>query len=94
MSDTKVNRPDQSDSTELSATQLRDVQQKLDELQDAGLTPEKLRSLLFHKMLDFYQVPRNHFLRESETPERLDDPSLVTRLTELGFAKRNCVSLH
>ncbi|MBS3796299.1 MULTISPECIES: hypothetical protein [unclassified Pseudoalteromonas] len=69
------------------AQQLQEVQLQLDSIQDAGVTPQYLRYVLFQKMLDVYQVPKDHAMRANSTPERLDDPGLISQLTELGFAK-------
>ncbi|WP_462168970.1 hypothetical protein [Pseudoalteromonas lipolytica] len=73
---------------------LVDIQQQLDELQQNGMTAMDIRTVLFNKMLDVYQVPRDHFLRDSETPERIDDPTIVTRLKQLGFSKKSRQQLH
>lgn len=67
--------------------QLQDVQLQLDSLQDAGITPQYMRYVLFQKMLDLYQVPKDHAMRTKSTPTRLDDPDLITQLKEMGFAK-------
>ena len=76
------------------AGKLVDIQQQLDELQQNGMTAMDIRTVLFNKMLDVYQVPSDHFLRDSETPERIDDPTIVTRLKQLGFSKKRRHQLH
>ncbi|WP_105201041.1 MULTISPECIES: hypothetical protein [unclassified Pseudoalteromonas] len=72
---------------EPDAQQLQDVQLQLDSLQDAGVTPQYMRYVLFQKMLDVYQVPKDHAMRTKSTPTRLDDPDLIGKLKEMGFAK-------
>ncbi|GGE80220.1 MULTISPECIES: hypothetical protein [Pseudoalteromonas] len=73
---------------------LSDIQQQLDELQKNGMTAMDIRTVLFNKMLDVYQVPSDHFLRDSETPERIDDPTIVVKLKQLGFTKKRRYQLH
>jgi hypothetical protein len=53
-----------------------------------------MRAVLFQKMLDIYQVPENHFLRDSETPSRIDDPSIINKLKQLGFTKKHQYQIH
>ncbi|MCF7500450.1 MULTISPECIES: hypothetical protein [unclassified Pseudoalteromonas] len=73
---------------------LIDIQRRLDELQHDGMSATDIRTVLFNKMLDVYQVPNDHFLREGKTPARIDDPSIVTKLKELGFSKKSRHQLH
>ncbi|WP_158681445.1 hypothetical protein [Pseudoalteromonas sp. T1lg88] len=51
------------------------------------MTPQYMRYVLFQKMLDVYQVPKDHAMRTKSTPTRLDDPDLIGKLKEMGFAK-------
>ncbi|WP_440053170.1 hypothetical protein ACSLBF_09455 [Pseudoalteromonas sp. T1lg65] len=67
------------------AAPFSDLQDKLDAIQDSGMTALTIRNILFHKMLDMHAVPTDHYLREEETPSRLDDPQLIEKLNELGF---------
>tara|TARA_B100000700_G_scaffold303696_1_gene375485 strand:- start:429 stop:710 length:282 start_codon:yes stop_codon:yes gene_type:complete len=76
------------------AGKLSDIQQQLDELQNNGMTAMDIRTVLFNKMLDVYQVPSDHFLRDGETPERIDDPAIVVKLNKLGFTKKRRHQLH
>ncbi|CCQ11642.1 hypothetical protein PALB_25430 [Pseudoalteromonas luteoviolacea B = ATCC 29581] len=71
-----------------------DLQEKLDAIQDNGMTALDIRTILFHKMLDLHCVPKNHFLRNSDTPDRLDDPSIKTKLNELGFYRHGNHPIH
>jgi len=73
---------------------LADLQNRLDEIQNNGMTAMTIRDVLFQKMLDMYQVPNDHALRESETPERIDDPSIIKRLIQLGFEKKPAYQIH
>ncbi|GAP74928.1 MULTISPECIES: hypothetical protein [Pseudoalteromonas] len=79
----------QATHSKLDKQQMRELQSQLDDIQDSGVTPEFLRYVLFQKMLDVYQVPKDHALRGDSTPERLDDPALINHLHQLGFAKRS-----
>lgn len=76
-----------SENSKAAAT-MNDVQSKLDALQDSGITPQFLRFVLFQKLLDTYQVPKDHALRRTQTPERVDDPNLIENIERLGFTKR------
>ncbi|WP_404340616.1 hypothetical protein [Pseudoalteromonas mariniglutinosa] len=67
---------------------LKDIQQQLDDLQTNGMTSNDIRAVLFNKMLDVYHVPCDHFLRNRDTPRRIDDPKLITQLEQLGFTKK------
>ncbi|WP_462158707.1 hypothetical protein [Pseudoalteromonas sp. GB56] len=73
---------------DLDPQQMHDVKQQLESIQDAGVTPQYLRYVLFQKMLDVYQVPKDHMMRSNGTPERLDDPSLINKLHKMGFSKQ------
>ncbi|HCV02002.1 hypothetical protein AAEU31_02120 [Pseudoalteromonas sp. SSMSWG5] len=73
---------------------LVDIQQRLDELQQNGMTATDIRAVLFNKMLDVYQVPSDHFLREIDTPDRIDDPNILLKLKQLGFTKKRRYQLH
>ncbi|MBE0367451.1 hypothetical protein J8L98_09485 [Pseudoalteromonas sp. MMG013] len=77
---------------DIKAGPFSDLQNRLDALQDNGMTALTIRSILFHKMLDLHSVPAEHFLREQATPQRLDDPALIEKLNALGFyRKQRCV---
>jgi hypothetical protein len=71
-----------------------DLQNRLDELQDNGMTALTIRSILFQKMLDLHSVPKDHVLREQETPQRLDDPAIIANLNELGFFRKQRSMMH
>ena len=73
---------------DLDPQQMHDVQQQLQSIQDAGVTPQYIRYVLFQKMLDVYQVPKDHTMRSNSAPERLDDPSLINKLQQMGFSKQ------
>ncbi|CAM4069902.1 hypothetical protein [Pseudoalteromonas ostreae] len=73
---------------------LVELQNRLDEIQRTGMTALAMRAMLFQKMLDIYQVPENHFLRDSETPNRIDDPSIIKKLKQLGFTKKHQHQIH
>ncbi|MDN3378130.1 MULTISPECIES: hypothetical protein [unclassified Pseudoalteromonas] len=75
-------------------SKLVELQNRLDEMQNNGMTAMTMRDVLFHKMLDVYQVPSDHFLRKSETPQRIDDPSIINRLKQLGFVKKPSYQIH
>ncbi|MFY8326144.1 hypothetical protein [Pseudoalteromonas sp. ZZD1] len=75
-------------------SKLVELQNRLDEMQNNGMTAMTMRDVLFHKMLDVYQVPSDHFLRKSETPHRIDDPSIINRLKQLGFVKKPSYQIH
>ena len=83
-----------ADTDDARSVKLSDIQQQLDELQQNGMTPMDIRAVLFNKMLDIYQVPNDHFLRDAETPERIDDPSIALQLQQLGFSKKPRYQLH
>ncbi|MFY8273159.1 hypothetical protein AAEU32_03400 [Pseudoalteromonas sp. SSDWG2] len=72
----------------MDSQQLHDVQQQLDHIQDSGVTPQYMRYVLFQKMLDVYQVPKDHTIRSNRTPDRLDDPTLISQLKRMGFSKQ------
>jgi len=76
------------------SSKLVELQNRLDEMHNNGMTAMTMRDVLFQKMLDFYQVPSDHFLRESETPQRIDDPSIINRLKQLGFVKKPSYQIH
>ena len=78
---------------DVKAGPFSDLQNRLDELQDNGMTALTIRGILFNKMLDLHSVPADHFLRKQATPNRLDDPAIIETLNELGFfrKKRNIV---
>ena len=73
------------------ASPFLDLQSRLDELQDNGMTALTIRTVLFNKMLDMHSVPADHFLRKESTPSRLDDPRILETLNELGFYKQSKV---
>ncbi len=84
----------QAVADDTNSPKLVELQNRLDEMQSNGMAAMTMRSVLFQKMLDVYQVPSNHFLRESETPQRIDDPSIILRLKQLGFAKKPSYQIH
>ena len=90
----KFTRESLANTDDAHSGKLVDIQQQLDELQQNGMTAMDIRTVLFNKMLDVYQVPRDHFLRDSETPERIDDPTIVVKLKQLGFTKKRRYQLH
>ncbi len=71
-----------------------DIQQQLDEIQNNGMSALDIKTVLFNKLLDLYQVPSEHFLRKVHTPDRIDDPSIVIKLQQLGFSKKPRYQLH
>lgn len=84
----------QAVADDVKSPKLLELQSRLDELQRTGMTAMTIRAILFQKMLDVYQVPSDHFLRDSETPNRIDDPSLLSRLKKLGFSKKTQHQIH
>ncbi|MEJ6473151.1 hypothetical protein [Pseudoalteromonas piscicida] len=73
---------------DVKAAPFSDLQDRLDAIQDNGMTALAIRNILFHKMLDLHAVPRDHFLRDEETPCAFEDPQkLVEKLNELGFVR-------
>lgn len=82
-----------ADTDDARSGKLSDIQQQLDELQQNGMTPMDIRAVLFNKMLDIYQVPNDHFLRDAETPERIDDPSIALQLQQARFFKKTSISI-
>ena len=76
---------------DIKAGPFLDLQSRLDELQDNGMTALTIRTVLFNKMLDMHSVPEAHFLRKESTPSRLDDPRILETLNDLGFYKKNKV---
>jgi len=83
-----------ANADDIKSGKLADLQKRLDEIQSNGMTAMTIRDVLFQKMLDVYQVPNDHALRESETPERIDDPSIIKRLVQLGFQKKPQYQVH
>jgi hypothetical protein len=79
---------------DVKAGPFSDLQNRLDEIQDNGMTALTIRNILFHKMLDLHNVPSDHFLRDQDTPSRLDDPSLVEKLNGLGFYRKQRSAMH
>ena len=79
---------------DLTNSKLVELQNRLDEIQRSGMTALTMRAVLFQKMLDVYQVPEDHFLRDSEIPQRIDDPSIINRLEQLGFSKKQQYQIH
>jgi hypothetical protein len=73
------------------ASPFMDLQNRLDKLQDNGMTALTIRTVLFNKMLDMHSVPADHFLRKESAPSRLDDPRIIETLNELGFYKQRKV---
>ena len=90
----KFNPQFMANADDIKSGKLADLQKRLDEIQSNGMTTMTIRDVLFQKMLDVYQVPNDHALRESETPERIDDPSIIKRLIELGFQKKPQYQVH
>lgn len=90
----KFNPQLSANADDIKSGKLADLQKRLDEIQSNGMTAMTIRDVLFQKMLDVYQVPNDHALRESETPERIDDPSIIKRLIELGFQKKPQYQVH
>ncbi|KPH63982.1 hypothetical protein AMS58_01535 [Pseudoalteromonas porphyrae] len=84
----------QAVADDVKSPRLMELQNRLDELQRNGMTAVTIRTILFQKMLDAYQVPSDHFLRDSETPNRIDDPSLLSSLKKLGFSKKPQHQIH
>ncbi|BDF94951.1 MULTISPECIES: hypothetical protein [Pseudoalteromonas] len=84
----------QAVADDLTNPKLVELQNRLDEIQRNGMTALTMRAVLFQKMLDAYQVPEDHFLRDSETPNRIDDPSIINRLEQLGFSKKQQHQIH
>ena len=76
---------------DIKAGPFLDLQSRLDELQDNGMTALTIRTVLFNKILDMHRVPEDHFLRKESTPSRLDDPKIIETLNDLGFYKKNKV---
>ncbi|MCF2856249.1 hypothetical protein L1286_02115 [Pseudoalteromonas sp. SMS1] len=85
MSKNKLNSYFPAAVDDVNAAPFSDIQKRLDDIQDSGMTALAIRNILFHKMLDLHAVPQDHFLRNESTPDRLDDPSLINKLNELGF---------
>ncbi|RJE75811.1 hypothetical protein CWB96_02230 [Pseudoalteromonas citrea] len=79
---------------DVKAAPFSDLQSRLDELQDNGMTALTIRGILFHKMLDLHSVPADHALREQEIPQRLDDPAIIANLNELGFFRKQRSMMH
>lgn len=71
-----------------------DLQEQLDIIQDNGMTAFDIRSVLFSKMLDLHNVPKDHYLRDLDTPERLDDPSIIEQLNAMGFYRTRQYAVH
>jgi len=90
----KFNPQFMANADDIKSGKLADLQKRLDEIQSNGMTAMTIRDVLFQKMLDVYQVPNDHALRESETPERIDDPSIIKRLVQLGFQKKPQYQVH
>lgn len=84
----------QAVADDLQSPKLVELQNRLDEILNQGMTAMTMRDVLFHKMLDVYQVPSDHFLRESETPLRIDDPAIIVQLKQLGFTKKSSYQIH
>ncbi|MBB1505001.1 hypothetical protein H5203_05830 [Pseudoalteromonas sp. SG41-1] len=84
----------QTVADDVNNPKLVELQNRLDEIQKNGMTALTMRAVLFQKMLDIYQVPENHFLRDSETPSRIDDPSIINKLKQLGFTKKHQYQIH
>ena len=76
---------------DVKASPFVDLQSRLDELQDNGMTALTIRTVLFNKMLDMHSVPADHFLRKESAPSRLDDPKIIETLNDLGFYKQSKV---
>ncbi|MBE0345988.1 hypothetical protein PPEP_a0986 [Pseudoalteromonas peptidolytica F12-50-A1] len=80
---------------DVKAAPFSDLQDRLDAIQDGGMTALTIRSVLFHKMLDLHSVPSDHFLRDQEAPSGLEDPKmLIKKLNELGFYRSSASQLH
>ena len=90
----KFTRESLANTDDAHSGKLVDIQQQLDELQQNGMTAMDIRTVLFNKMLDVYQVPSDHFLREIDTPDRIDDPNILLKLKQLGFTKKRRYQLH
>ncbi|BBN81145.1 hypothetical protein PA25_11300 [Pseudoalteromonas sp. A25] len=72
-----------------------DLQNRLDEIQNSGMTALTMRSILFNKMLDLHNVPDDHFLRDESVPSKIEDPSLlVEKLNDLGFYRKQSGAMH
>ena len=84
----------QAVADDLQSPKLVELQNRLDEILDQGMTAVTMRDVLFHKMLDVNQVPSDHFLRKSETPLRIDDPAIIIQLKQLGFSKKSSYQIH
>ena len=76
---------------DVKASPIMDVRNRLEELQNNGMTALTIRTVLFNKMLDLHSVPTDHFLRKETVPSRLDDPKIIETLNELGFYKKSKV---
>ncbi|MCF6434749.1 hypothetical protein [Pseudoalteromonas sp. MMG022] len=80
---------------DVKAGPLSELQNRLDEIQDNGMTALAIRNVLFNKMLDLHNVPNDHFLRDEDTPSRIDDPALlIEKLNDLGFYRKGNGALH
>ncbi|KZN47944.1 hypothetical protein [Pseudoalteromonas luteoviolacea] len=94
MSKNKLNSYFPAAVDDVNAAPFSDIQKRLDDIQDSGMTALAIRNILFHKMLDLHAVPQDHYLRNESTPERLDDPSLINKLNELGFYRTSRRVMH
>ncbi|KZN36913.1 hypothetical protein [Pseudoalteromonas luteoviolacea] len=94
MSKNKLNSYFPAAVDDVTAAPFSDIQKRLDDIQDSGMTALAIRNILFHKMLDLHAVPQDHYLRNESTPERLDDPSLINKLNELGFYRTSRRVMH
>ncbi|TMP27414.1 hypothetical protein CWB99_15570 [Pseudoalteromonas rubra] len=77
-----------------NAGPLAKLQAQLDAIQDSGMTALTIRDILFQKMLDMHSVPKEHFLRDQDTPDRLDDPAIIEQLNALGFYRTSQGQVH
>ncbi|KZN37795.1 hypothetical protein [Pseudoalteromonas luteoviolacea] len=94
MSKNKLNSYFPAAVDDVNAAPFSDIQKRLDDIQDSGMTALAIRNILFHKMLDLHAVPQDHYLRNESTPDRLDDPSLINKLNELGFYRTSRRVMH
>ncbi|MBQ4836103.1 MULTISPECIES: hypothetical protein [Pseudoalteromonas] len=94
MSKNKLNSYFPAAVDDVNAGPFADIQERLDSIQDSGMTALAIRNILFQKMLDLHAVPEDHYLRTESTPERLDDPSLIDKLNELGFYRSSSRVMH
>lgn len=77
-----------------SASPFNELQSRLNDIQQGGMTALTMKTVLFHKVLDMHNVPSDHTLRQESAPSCFEASEIIKKLNALGFYKNKNPQLH